>query len=108
MRYNVELSPNFVKEAKRLTKKFPSLKSELAQLFTTLEENPTFGTPLGNDIFKIRLSVASKNRGKSGGVRVLSFAKVTQTDVLLFSIYSKGDVDHITDRRIKQLVRDYI
>ncbi|EOR96366.1 hypothetical protein ADIARSV_0443 [Arcticibacter svalbardensis MN12-7] len=54
MSYSIELSENFKKEAKRLIKKYPSLKSELAELFTDLEENPTLGTPLGNDIYKIR------------------------------------------------------
>jgi mRNA-degrading endonuclease RelE of RelBE toxin-antitoxin system len=52
MSYKVELSANFKKEAKRLAKKYPSLKSELAKLFAELEENPTLGTSLGNDIYK--------------------------------------------------------
>lgn len=59
MSYNIELSPNFKKEAKRLNKKYPSLKNELAKLFAELEENPTAGIPLGNDIYKIRLAIAS-------------------------------------------------
>ena len=108
MSYNIELSANFKKEAKRLTKKYPSLKIELAELFTELEENPTTGTPLGNDIYKILLAIASKNKGKSGGARVLSFVKVTQTTVLLFSIYNKGEVDSLTDKQIKELIKDYI
>lgn len=108
MSYSIELSSNFKKEAKRLTKKYPSLKTELAQLFTELEENPTIGTPLGNDIYKIRLAIASKNKGKSAGARVLSFVKVTQTTVLLFSIYNKGEVDSLTDKEIKELIKDYI
>ena len=33
MSYKVELSENFKKEAKKLTKKYPSLKVELAELF---------------------------------------------------------------------------
>jgi len=108
MSYSIELSDNFKKEAKRLSKKYPSLKSELAELFTELEENPTLGTPLGNDIYKIRLSIASKSKGKSGGARILSFVKVMQTTVLLFSIYSKGDVDNLTDKRIKELIKNYL
>lgn len=108
MSYKIELSANFKKEAKRLTKKYPSLKTELAELFTQLEENPTTGTPLGNDIYKIRLAIASKNKGKSGGARVLSFVKVTQTTVLLFSIYSKGEVDNLTDKEIKELIKNYL
>ncbi len=108
MSYRIELSSNFKKEAKRLTKKYPSLKTELAVLFTELEENPTIGTPLGNDIYKIRLAIASKNKGKSGGARVLSFVKVTPTTVLLFSIYSKGEIDNLSDKEIKELIKDYL
>jgi mRNA-degrading endonuclease RelE of RelBE toxin-antitoxin system len=108
MSYSIELSANFKKEAKRLTKKYPSLKTELAELFTELEENPTLGTPLGNDIYKIRLAIASKNKGKSGGARVLSFVKVTQSTVLLFSIYSKGEVDSLTDKQIQELIKEYL
>ena len=108
MSYNIELSANFKKEAKRLIKKYPSLKAELTQLFIKLDENPTTGTPLGNDIYKIRLAIASKNKGKLGGARVLSFVKVTQNNVLLFSIYSKGEIDNFTDKEIKELIKDYI
>jgi len=108
MSYKIELSANFKKEAKRLTKKYPSLKTELAELFTELEENPTTGTPLGNDIYKIRLAIASKNKGKSGGARVLSFVKVTQTTVLLFAIYSKGQIDNLTTKQILELLKEYL
>jgi len=108
MSYKIELSDNFKKEAKRLCKKYPSLKSELAELFSELEENPTLGTPRGNGIYKIRLAIASKSKGKAGGARILSFVKVTETAVLLFSIYSKGEVDNFTDRQIKELIKSYL
>ncbi len=107
MSYKIELSANFKKEAKKLTKKFPSLKQELTALFTELETNPTMGTPLGNDIYKIRLAIASKNKGKSGGARVLSFVKITATTVLLFSIYSKGDIDNLSDKEIQNLIKGF-
>ena len=57
---------------------------------------------------KIRLAIASKNKGKSGGARVLSFVKVTQTTVLLFSIYSKSEIDNLTNKEIKDLIKDYL
>lgn len=108
MSYSVVLSENFRKEAKRLSKKYASLKSELAELFSLLEENPTFGTPLGNDIYKIRISISSKNKGKSGGARVLTFVKVSETTVLAFSIYSKGEIDNLTDKQIQEHIKAYI
>ena len=108
MSYKIELSPNFKNEAKKLTKKYPSLKTELTSLFTELEHNPTFGIPMGNDIYKIRLAIASKNKGRSGGARVMSFVKVTDTTVLLFSIYNKGNKDSISDNEVDDLIKGYL
>jgi len=108
MSYKIVLTDNFKKEAKKLTKKYASLKVELASLFKELEENPTMGTPLGNNIYKIRLAIASKNKGKSGGARVMSFVKVTHTAVLLFSIYNKGDKDTISNKEVEELLKGYM
>ncbi len=78
MNYNVEVSDNFKKGAKRLIKKFKSLTSEIKGLIATLETNPIQGTPLGNNIYKIRLAIKSKKKGKSGGARILSFVLITE------------------------------
>ncbi len=67
MNFSVIPSDKFKKEAKRLSKKYPSLKEELADLNDTLAEKPETGTPLGNDTYKIRLAIKSKGKGKSGG-----------------------------------------
>jgi len=105
MSYKIELTDNFKKEAKRLVKKYKSLKSEITNLIAELETNPTKGTPLGNDIYKIRLAIKSKGKGKSGGARIMSYVKVTQTEVLLFSIYNKSEKDTISDKEIKELIK---
>ena len=106
MNYSVELSDNFKKEAKRLAKKYRSLKSEIADLIAELETNPTKGTPLGNDIYKIRFAIASKGKGKSGGARVMTLVKVIDTMVILFSIYNKAEKDSISDKEIQALIND--
>jgi hypothetical protein len=38
----------------------------------------------------------------------MSFVKVTDTTVLLFSIYNKGDQDSITDKEIENLINQYL
>ncbi len=105
MSYNIELADNFKKEAKKLIKKYASLKGELTQLFAELKENPTKGTPLGNDIYKIRLSIASKNKGKSGGARIISYVKVIETTVYLLTIYNKGDKDSVHNKEIESILK---
>lgn len=107
MSYKIEVSPNFKKEAKKLVKRYPSLKAELANLFLELEDNPTLGRDLGDGIYKIRIVIASKNRGKSGGGRVMSYVKITDKIVLLFSIFSKGDKDTISEKEIEELLKNY-
>ena len=106
MIYNVQLTDNFKKEAKRLAKKYKSLKTDITELVTELENNPTKGIPLGNDIYKIRLAIKSKGKGKSGGARVMSFVKIKETEVLLFSIYNKGEKDTISDKEISELIKN--
>ena len=53
MNVKVITSNNFRKEAKRLIKKYPSLKKELAELERELLLNPKIGTPIGKDCYKI-------------------------------------------------------
>lgn len=54
MSYEIESIPLFDKQAKRLVKKYPSLKNDLAELFEALTNNPNQGTALGNNFYKIR------------------------------------------------------
>ena len=91
MSYSVVASDNFKKEAKRLSKKYPSLRTELTVLGEELTQNPTLGVSLGNNVFKIRLAIASKGKGKSGGARVITYIEVDNQTILLLSIYNKGE-----------------
>lgn len=64
MNYNIIAVPTFKKELKRLAKKYPSLKNELAVLFELLQIQPTQGTPLGNNCLKYALLLLLKARVK--------------------------------------------
>ena len=108
MSYKIELTDNFKKEAKKLIKKYASLQAEIIELGKELSENPITGTPLGHDVYKIRLSVASKNKVKSGAARVISFVKIIGETVFLLSIYSKGEKDSISNQEIEELLKDYL
>lgn len=77
MSVEIIASHNFRKEAKRLLKKYPSLKGELQNLNALLAENPTSGTPLGHNCYKIRLAIKSKGKGKSGGAKVITHVVVS-------------------------------
>ena len=72
MNYNVLTIPSFDRQLKKLAKKYPSLKIEYKDLIQSLKHNPTQGISLGKNCFKIRLSISSKGKGKSGGGRVIT------------------------------------
>lgn len=104
MSYNIETVPNFEREAKKLIKKYKSLKRELKELITELEQNPTLGTDLGNQVFKIRLKIASKGKGKSGGARVITYVKMVNNLVFLIAIYDKSEKDIMSSYQIQHII----
>ena len=107
MSYNVIAVPEFRRELKRLAKKFRSLKTEMSVLIDELSNTPTLGTPLGNNVYKIRLAIASKGKGKRGGGRVITYAQMDDNTVVLLSIYNKGEKDNISNNEIQELLERY-
>jgi hypothetical protein len=103
--YEVQMLTVFVKQLKRLVKKYPSLKNEIAQLITSLKQNPAQGDALGNHSYKIRLAIASKGKGKSGGARIITHIVVAQTTVFLLSIYDKAEQDDISEKELDSLIK---
>ena len=105
MNYNIEVTALFDKQLKRLIKKYPSLKIEFKELIDALTSNPKQVSPLGNDCFKIRIAIASKGKGKSGGARTITHVQVTKTKVFLLSIYDKSQQSDISDKDLKNWLK---
>ena len=80
--------------------------SELIELEDSLSENPSQGTDLGNNTYKVRLAIESKNSGKSGGARIITYVVTEQKEVYLVSIYDKSEISTIKDSDIKKLVKE--
>lgn len=56
---------------------------------------------------KIRMAVKSKGKGKSGGMRVITFNVIidrTDTEITLLSMYDKSEKESISDKEIKVLL----
>ena len=104
MSYNISLSDRFQKEAKRLSKRYASFKSDLITLIEALEENPIQGVNLGKSCYKIRLKIDSKKKGKSGGARVITYVHVSQEDVYLLTVYDKSDRDSLEKGELEELL----
>lgn len=103
-------TPHFDKEYKALAKKYKSLPKDLQKLEQTLLEDPTHGTGLGDNTYKIRMAIKSKGKGKSAGARVISVVLVQQiediTKVALITIYDKSEKESISNKRLLQLKKE--
>lgn len=105
MNFDVIVTEGFKKHAKRIAKKYPSLKSDLCKLIDSLKENPIQGKPLGKDCYKVRMAITSKGRGKSGGSRVITCIKVVDQDAYLLTIYDKSVKKSISDKELDDLLK---
>lgn len=105
MSFSVIPSDKFKKEAKRLTKKYPSLKTELANLAQALAANAETGTAPGHEMYKIRLAVKSKGKGKSGGARVVTYVVTENGEIYLLTIYDKLEFDSVDNKALAKIVK---
>ena len=105
---NIIPSDEFRRQVKRLQKKHKTLVDDLVELQRLLLANPFIGTDFGGGKRKIRLKVASKNKGKSDGFRVITF-NVVQTDegvsVYLITLYDKSEYNSVSDRYVDQIIK---
>lgn len=85
-----EYLPEFERRAKALAKKYRSFVDDYNTFLDELERNPFGGTPLGGNIYKHRMAIASKGKGKSGGARVITYnLKQTDADKTFFLLVKK-------------------
>ena len=104
MSYEITATPRFRRDIKALIKKYTSLKAEYALLIEDLQQNPQIGTALGNNCYKIRIPIASKNKGKSGGARVITHIVIENKTVFLLTIYDKSEKDNISNKELTELL----
>jgi len=104
MNYNIIPTEKFLKEAKRLKRKYGSLRDELLEVSNNLREHPTLGTPLGNNTYKIRIAIKSKGKGKSGGARIITYTITENEEVYLLTIYDKSEFSNIEDGLLTKII----
>src|SRR5882724_11549218 len=106
MSYKVYPTLRFQRFLKRLLKKYPSLKEELVGLIDEIEKKPQIGTSIGNSCYKIRLNVESKGKGKSGGLRAITYVYIFGSSVYLIAIYDKSEQPDISDKDLKNWISE--
>lgn len=51
------------------------------------------------------MAIKSKNQGKSGGARVITYVKVENKRITLLDIYDKSEKENITDKELEALIK---
>jgi mRNA-degrading endonuclease RelE of RelBE toxin-antitoxin system len=106
MSFEIRTIDPFERELKKLSKKYPSVKNDVLDLAEELIENPLMGESLGKDCYKIRMAITSKNKGKSGGSRIITCVKIIDEKIFLLSIYDKSEQEDIEDKALNQLLKN--
>jgi mRNA-degrading endonuclease RelE of RelBE toxin-antitoxin system len=103
-------TPTFEKSYKRLKKKYLSLKTDLESFKKEYNENPNLGEGLGGGFRKIRISIKSKNKGKSGGARIITYDMCIKTEgkvVILVEIYDKSEISTLSYGEYEMALSDF-
>lgn len=109
MSFEVKTTPVFEKSAKALSKRHRSFKKDLDELIDLLAESPFQGIELTPGLRKIRMSISSKGRGKSGGARVITYTVLTDVcsgKVYLLDVYDKADHSTVDVVLLRRLIAD--
>lgn len=108
MANEVLYSDVFIKKAKVYKKKYLSLVEDLYELEERLLENPQQGTDLGAGLYKIRLAVKSKGKGKSGGFRIVTYLVSNMQDgvvINMLTLYDKSEESNIDKKELQKIIK---
>lgn len=84
------------------------MKSDILEFSRSLQENPFQGVELSPGIRKIRMAIASKGKGKSGGARIITYTVIAaemEGRVYLMEIYDKSDFSTVDLSVLKEMAR---
>lgn len=113
MSYKIVVTSDFTRDVKKLAKRHRSLRQDLADFVEELSEDPYTGDRITQDIYKYRIAIKSKGRGKSGGGRVIAaLLKIVRTkterlDIVLLRIYDKSDRSTLPTHELERQINQY-
>ena len=106
MNWKIDPTDDFIRQAKKLSKKYRSLKQDLNEFRKELAENPFQGAELTHGIRKIRMAIASKGGGKSKGARIITLTYSIDEEtgqIVLLLIYDHNQADTVDTKIVKLL-----
>ncbi|MHC5725509.1 MAG: type II toxin-antitoxin system RelE/ParE family toxin [Nostoc sp.] len=105
----VEVSPTFNRNLRTLAKKYRSIRNDIQLVIEQLEKGELPGDQIpgvGYAVFKLRVRNSDTQKGKSGGYRLIFYAKIA-TGIILLTIYAKSDQVDIAADGIQSIITEY-
>ncbi len=106
----VDTPDEFLKRLHDLEDKYHNILPEFHKLLLQLinDERPGDLIPqVGYPVYKARLKNPSAQRGKSGGLRAVYYARLSNR-VMLLTIYSKTQQSDISPNEIRRLIEKFL
>jgi mRNA-degrading endonuclease RelE of RelBE toxin-antitoxin system len=105
----IKYSKSFLKDAKRLKKKYRNIATDIKEVENHLIKNGIQGDLIpdikGYNIYKLRQKNSSVRIGKSGGFRVIYY-QVIDDELIMLSIYSKTEKENILKSEIIEILNN--
>ena len=108
MNWTIDFTTEFSKGAKVLKKRYKSFMKDLEEFKDSIMSNPFQGIELVPGIRKVRMTIESKGKGKSGGARVITltyYISAEEGKVHFLLIYDKSDADTIDVKVVQVQVK---
>ncbi len=102
-----EVTSEFEKALKRLSKKYKSMRDDYIRFLDELEQNPLIGDEIIANCRNARIAIKSKGKGKSGGGRIIFYYEIVEDNVVLLYVYDKNELESVNDDFIRYLLKSY-
>ncbi len=99
----------FLEQLARLEKKYRHIRDDLDPLLLQLREGGIPGDRIpgaGMNLCKVRLPNRDARKGKRGGYRVIYYLQ-TRRSVILLTIYAKSEMQDVSAREIREILREF-
>jgi mRNA-degrading endonuclease RelE of RelBE toxin-antitoxin system len=102
---NFETIGLFDKQAKKLGKKYKSIKKDLKSFVENFDSIHQQATVIHKNLYKIRLANSNKNKGKSSGYRIYYYVKLKEITYLV-TIYDKSEITMIDESVLMEIIKN--
>jgi len=118
MQYKIIPTSKFEKDIKEYQKRYKNIRKDIESILEKLEKGELEGNVIPNiqmldnfgrtiTISKVRIANRDTKSGKSGGYRLIYYARRDDKIIYLITIYSKKYKENISNKEIQELVLKY-